>query len=212
MNVRSWLGGVLSLFASTVLASPATAFDADATFAKSTYVLSGEGSYGEQFDLEGFSDQSNIRYWNVGVRASILPYGATGPGFLHGAFEAGLEPLYQRYLHPQSAFWAGLLAVFRYHFVSLGRVVPYVEVAGGPGGTDLHVTEIKSDFSFVVWGGVGASVFVTDRTAVYAGYRYEHNSNGNTATPNRGWESHVGVFGVSYYLRGARIPMRRGAP
>jgi len=36
---------------------------------------------------------------------------------------------------------------------------------------------------------------------VYAGFRYEHNSNANTAQPNRGWESHVGVFGVSYYLR-----------
>jgi opacity protein-like surface antigen len=76
-----------------------------------------------------------------------------------------------------------------------------VEVGGGAGGTDLNVREINSDFSFVLWGGVGASVFLTDTTAVYAGYRYEHNSNGNTAAPNRGLESHVAVFGVSYYVR-----------
>ena len=50
--------------------------------------------------------------------------------------------------------------------------------------------EIDSDFSFLVWGGAGVSVFLTDTTAVYAGYRYQHNSNGNTDTPNRGWESH----------------------
>ena len=201
MNVRWWPLGVLSVLASTVLAPPATAFDADATFAKGTYVVSGEGSYGEQVHLEDFRDSSHIRFWNAGVRASLVPFGATGPGILHGAFEAGLEPVYQRYLDPRSAFWAGLLLVLRYHFVSLGRFVPYVEAAAGPGGTDLKVREITSDFSFVVWGGVGASVFVTDTVAVYAGFRYEHNSNANTAQPNRGWESHVGVFGVSYYLR-----------
>ena len=198
MNVRSWLVGVLSLFASAGLAPPAIAFDADATFAKGTYVLSAEGSYGEQFQLEEFRDSSSIRFWNGGVRASMLPFGVAGPGFLRGAFEAGLEPLYQRYLDPPQAFWAGLLLVLRYHFVSLGRFVPYVEAAGGPGGTDLKVREITSNFSFIVWGGVGAAVFLTDTTAVYAGYRYEHNSNGSTAEPNRGWESHVGVFGVSY--------------
>ena len=61
--------------------------------------------------------------------------------------------------------------------------------------------EIDSVFSFMLWGGVGASVFVSDSTAVYAGYRYLHNSNGNVDTPNRGWESHVGVAGLSYYFR-----------
>jgi len=45
------------------------------------------------------------------------------------------------------------------------------------------------------------SVFLSDSTAVYAGYRYEHNSNGNTDKPNRGWESNVAILGVSYYLR-----------
>jgi len=199
VSVHSWLVGAVIVVVWTV--SPAAAFDANATFAKGTYVISGEGSYGEQFNREGFKDLSDVRFWNVGVRASILPFGAAGPGVLHGAFEVGLEPLYQRYLDPRPAFWAGLIAVVRYHFLSLGRVVPYVEAGGGPGGTDLNVPEINSDFSFVVWGGVGASVFLTDTTAVYAGYRYEHNSNAGTATPNRGVDSHVAVFGVSYYVR-----------
>jgi lipid A 3-O-deacylase len=189
------------LLAATVLVPRASAFDPNQTFAKGTYVISGEGSYGEQFDLEGFSDQSHIKFWNAGIRGSILPFGPEGPGFFHGALEVGLEPLYQQYLRPRDAFWAGLMAVFRYHFLSLGRFVPYVEVAGGPGETDLKVREIDSNISFVLWGGLGASVFLTDATALYAGYRYEHNSNGNTNTPNRGWESHVAVFGMSYYFR-----------
>jgi len=52
------------------------------------------------------------------------------------------------------------------------------------------VKEIDSSFSFLVWGGVGASVFLTDATAVYAGYRLEHDSNGDTSRPNRGGEAH----------------------
>lgn len=189
------------LFVSIGQPLPVAAFDAKTTFAKGTYVLSGEGSYGEQFNREGFAELSDVKMWNVGLRASILPFGAVGPGILHGALEAGLEPLYQRYLDPHPAFWAGLMLVARYHFLALGRFVPYVEVAGGPGGTDLNVAEIRSDFSFVVWGGAGASVFLTDTTAVYAGYRYEHNSNAGTASPNRGLDYHVVVMGVSYYRR-----------
>jgi opacity protein-like surface antigen len=200
LSVRSLLGSII-LFVSTALPLPAAAFDANTTFAKGTYVLSGEGSYGEQFNREGFSELSDLKLWNVGLRASILPFGVTGPGVLRGAVEAGLEPLYQRTLEPHSAFWAGLIVVARYHFLTLGRFVPYVEVAGGPGGTDLEVREIDSNFSFVVWGGAGISLFLTDTTAIYAGYRYEHNSNAGTATPNRGLDFHVAVFGVSYYVR-----------
>jgi hypothetical protein len=189
------------LLGSAALVSRASAFDPNQTFAKGTFVLSAEGSYGEQFNLEGFKDQTDIRYWNAGLRASFLPFGAAGPGFIRGAFEIGLEPLYQRYLHPRDSFWAGLMTVVRYHFLALGRFVPYAELGGGVGETDLHVTEIDSNISFLLWGGVGVSLFVTDAAAIYAGYRYEHNSNAHTNTPNRGVESHVGVFGVSYYFR-----------
>ena len=71
----------------------ALAFDSSLTFAKGTYVISAEGSYGKQFNLEGFDDWSHIEYWNLGARASILPFGPTGPSVLRGAFEVGLEPL-----------------------------------------------------------------------------------------------------------------------
>lgn len=192
------LAVVLGLVA---VVAPAWGFDPAETFKKGAYVLSLEGGYGEQFNLEGFHTQSDIKFSNVGFRSSMLPLGPTGDGAFKGALEIGLEPFYQQYTDPKPAVWAGLAAVGRYHFLALGRFVPYVELAAAAGGTDLRVREIDSDFSFLLWGGVGASVFVTDSTAVYAGYRYEHNSNGNVDTPNRGWESHVGVIGVSYYFR-----------
>lgn len=183
------------------LAAPAWAFDATETFAKGTYVVSLEGGGGEQFNLEGFHSWSHIAFYNLGLRSSMLPFEPIGQGPLRGAVEMGLEPLYQHYTDPKPADWGGLAAAFRYHFLALGRVVPYAELAAAAGGTDLRVREIDSAFSFLLWGGVGASFFVSDAVAAYAGYRYEHNSNGNTARPNRGWESNAGVAGVSYYFR-----------
>ena len=39
-----------------------------------------------------------------------------------------------------------------------------------------------------------------DQPCSATGYRFEHVSNGHTSTPNRGFESNVGVVGVSFYF------------
>jgi opacity protein-like surface antigen len=182
-------------------ATPAVlAFDAQQTFKQGAVVISPEAGYGEQFDLEDKRVVTGLELMNVGVRFGWLPFSPVGPGPLHGSLEVGLEPLYQRYLDPVDAFFAGLGATFRYHFLSLGRFVPYAEAAAFAGGTDLKVREIDSDFTFLLWAGAGASFFVTDRAAVYSGYRYQHVSNGNTDRPNRGFESHTGVVGMSFFF------------
>ena len=193
---------VTALLALTLLtAAPAAAFDVEETFKRGTFVLSGEGAYGWQLDLEDNRDFSAIEFWDAGLRFSLLPFDTLGKGtFVYGALEVGLGPLYQRYLEPQRRFWAGLSAVARYHFLSLGRFVPYVELAGSAGGTDLELPEIRSDFAFLIFGGVGASLFLTDHAAAYAGYRWQHVSNGNTSQPNRGFESNVAVVGLSLFF------------
>ena len=195
-HLRSGLAALLLVLAPSAV----HAFDAEQTFKQGSFVISPEAGYGQQLNLEDKRDESDIEFVNAGVRLGWLPFSPVGPGPLHGALEVGLEPLYQRYLEPPDAFFAGLGATLRYHFLSLGRFAPYVEVAGFAGGTDLKVTEIRSDFTFLVWGGAGASFFVTDRTALYAGYRYQHVSNGNTEQPNRGFESHTAVVGVSFFF------------
>jgi len=184
-----------------VLAAPAWAFDADQTFKRGTFVLSGEGSYGWQFDLEDKRSVTYLEFYDVGVRFSLLPFDPFGRGhFWHGALEVGFEPLYQKYTEPKPAFWAGLTSVLRYHFLALGRVVPYFELGAAAGGTDLRIPEIDSTLAFLLFGGVGASVFISDKMALYLGYRYQHVSNANTSSPNRGFESHVVVAGVSFYF------------
>jgi lipid A 3-O-deacylase len=197
----SWRRGApLALLLVLAAASAALAFDAEQTFRQGAFVLSPEAAYGEQVNLEDKRQVTGLELMNVGVRFGFLPLSPVGPGPLRGSLEVGLEPLYQRYLDPVDAFFAGLGATVRYHFLSLGRFVPYAEAAAFAGGTDLKVREIQSDFTFLVWAGAGASFFVTDHTAVYGGYRYQHVSNGNTERPNRGFETHTGVVGVSFFF------------
>ena len=195
------VGGLVALLGLLPAVPAAVAFDAATTFQKHAFVISPEIGYGQQFNLEGNQSFSDLEMVNAGVRVGWLPFGPAGPGPLHGSFEVGLEPLYQRYLDPHNAFFAGLGAVGRYHFLALGRFVPYVEAAAFAGATDLEIREIDSDFTFLLWAGAGASFFVNDRTALYAGYRYQHVSNGNTNQPNRGFEAHTGVVGVSFFFK-----------
>jgi len=180
------------------LAAPAAAFEAD--LPRGTLVVSVEGGGGPQSNLRSETQRTDLTLWYAAARLGLLPFGTIGEGPIRGAFEIGIGPIYQRYTEPVKAYYAGLAAVLRYHFVALGRLVPYVEAAGAVGGTNLNIREIDSDFAFWLAAGAGASFFVTERTAVYAGYRLVHVSNGNTDTPNTGFEAHTGVAGVSFYF------------
>jgi len=181
--------------------APALGFDADETFKQGSWLVSTEGGYGWQADIGTERPFTGLEFAYVGIRVGVLPFGPAGPGLLRGALEVGLEPFYQRYVEPVEAFYGGLAAVVRYHFLPFGRLVPYVELAGAAGGTDLKVPEISSNFSFLLFGGAGLSYFVADRVALYTGYRFQHVSNARTSSPNFGVNSNSGVLGVSYFFK-----------
>ena len=192
--------GTLTIVTLLLLVRPAFAYDPAETFKKGAYVLSAEGGGGSQHNLEAQDHQTGLEFWNAGVRFSMIPWGPVNEKAMYGALEIGLEPYYQRYVHPVDAHFAGLGLAFRYHFLALGRFVPYVELFAAAGETDLKAREIDSSFAFLLQGGPGVEYFVTDRMALYVGYRLEHISNGNTGQPNRGFESHTGVAGVSFFF------------
>ncbi len=198
--------GVLSVVVFALWAAAPTgvaAFDPEETYHKGALLLSVEGGGGAENSWE--PQNSHIEFWNAGLRFSLIPFGTTGASVLHGvlygALEVGLEPLMQQYTRPSDAQWAGLALVGRYHLLGLGRFVPWIEALGAAGGTGLKVPEIRSSFAFLLDSGVGASYFVTDRMSLYVGYRLQHISNGNTAYPNLGFESHAGVIGATFFLK-----------
>jgi hypothetical protein len=196
---RGWAIAVLALGGFLAVGQHAWAFDPVEVYRQGALVISGEAGYGAEIHF--YDTFTGLEFVNAGVRIGVLPFGTTGPGILQGALEVGLEPIYQRYVSPVGAFYAGLAAVTRYHFTSLGRFVPYVELAGAAGGTDLRVVEQRSSFAFLLFGGAGLSYFIADRTAIYAGYRFQHVSNAYTSSPNVGINSNSGVVGVSYFFK-----------
>jgi opacity protein-like surface antigen len=196
---RGWTIAVLALGGFLAVGHHAWAFDPAEVYRQGALVISGEAGYGAEIHF--YETFTGLEFVNAGVRLGVLPFGTAGSGIIQGALEVGIEPIYQRYVSPVGAFYAGLGAVTRYHFTSLGRFVPYVELAGAAGGTDLRVAEQRSSFAFLLFGGAGLSYFVADRTAIYAGYRFQHVSNAYTSSPNVGINSNSGVVGMSYFLK-----------
>ncbi|HEV8438268.1 MAG TPA: acyloxyacyl hydrolase [Methylomirabilota bacterium] len=190
-----------ALFLGAVVPAAARAFEADGQFAKGTTIVSLQAGGGAQNNVEGHRTISGISFVNFTPRLSYLPFEPFGSGWFRSALEPGVEGWFQYYFEPDTATAEGLKAALRYHFIGFGRLVPYLEVTGGAGATNLDVKEINSTFTFVLEGGAGFSYFVAPGVAVNLGYRFQHISNGNTAPPNRGFNSHSGVAGVSFFFR-----------
>jgi opacity protein-like surface antigen len=183
------------------LARPAPAYDPEVTFARGTTIFGLQLGGGAANNVEGHRTVSDISFITETPRLSHLFFAPFGSGLLRSAFEPGLEGWFQQYLSPHSATAQGLKLTGRYHFIGLGRLVPYLEGTAGAGGTSLRVPEIDSTFTFVLEAGAGLSYFVTDSLALNAGYRFQHISNGHTSNPNRGFNSDSGVVGVSFYFK-----------
>ena len=194
-----WVG--VAALAVLSLVGPAAAFDPEAAFARGTTIFGLQVGGGAVNNVEGQRTVSDISFITETPRLSYLFFDPFGSGLLRSAFEPGLEGWFQQYLSPHSATAQGLKVTGRYHFIGLGRFVPYLEVTGGAGGTSLRVPEIDSTFTFVVEAGAGLSYFITDTVAINAGYRFQHISNGHTSNPNRGFESDSGVVGVSFHFK-----------
>lgn len=169
-------------------------------FRRGSKIFSLQAGGGAQNNVEGHGRLSDISFVTLVPRVSVLPLDPLGEGALRGALETGLEPWLQYYLEPATATAEGLKVALRYHFLGASPVFPYVEVTGGMGGTSLNVSEIRSNFTFVLEAGAGLGVFVAEGVALTAGYRFQHISNGNIESPNRGFNSDTGILGVSFFF------------
>lgn len=191
---------LLALLALSSWAVPAAAADPAEEFARGTKIISIQVGGGAQNNVENHGRLSNISFVNLTPRLSVLPLDPVGSGFFKGSVETGLEPWFQYYLEPETATAEGLKAAVRYHFLSASPIFPYAEVTAGAAGTSLKVLEIRSSFTFVLEAGVGVSYFVAPGVALTGGYRFQHISNGNIESPNRGFNSDTGTVGVSFFF------------
>jgi len=178
----------------------ANAFEAAQAFAKGTKILGLQVNGGVQNNIQDEPTTSGIDFIGLQPRFSYLPFEPFGSSWYAAVMEPGVEGWVQYYMHPQTAVAGGLKATLRLHAIGLGPLIPYLEGTAGAGGTSLDLIESRSRFTFIFEGGAGASVFVAPGVALNAGYRLQHASNGNTSRPNRGYNAHTGVLGVSFFF------------
>jgi lipid A 3-O-deacylase len=190
----------LALLCASLSPATAAAYDPDVTFARGTLITGLQVGGGKDFGLTS-SEPSDVSFVNVLPRVSYLFFDPFGSSWWRGALELGVEGWLQFYTEPKGATAFGLKTGARYHFIGLGRLIPYVEGLAGVGGTSLNVREIDSNFTFVLEAGAGLSFMVTDNLAINAGYRFHHLSNLGIEKPNGGVNAHEGVVGVSMFWR-----------
>jgi hypothetical protein len=210
-----------AVLATLALTSPAWSFDAGellgpapdwgSVLARNTKTLSVEAGlahYGSHVPGDG------IQGWNLGARIGWLPFGALKferfP-LINGAFEIGLEPVFQRFRNKNQNF-AGLLAQIRYYFLdfSYGPLVPWISGAIGPGGSDIHLGKeggtnyLTGPFLASVHGEIGECYFISAHQSVYLGLQGQHFSNGSLNGPNRNFSLNTpwgGVLGYSWFFK-----------
>ena len=125
-----------------------------------------------------------------------------GDSWYQGQISLGAEIVYIQFQEPVLTHGVGFTPRIKYTFVTLDRIRPYAEFAGGPFWTDLagKIPEESSQFNFLLTAGFGIGYFLTDRAAVNAGYRYQHISNAGTSHPNAGLNASLPFVGFSFYF------------
>jgi hypothetical protein len=162
------------------------------------------GGYGFGVGIQGSNNGNlkEIRYATVIPRWGV---GLTDPlgekSWYEGNFDLLIEaPLLFEY-HPEHGFAGGGTLMFRYNFLRLERVVPFLEAGAGIVGTDLDLKEQADGFNFSLQPGLGFHFFVLPHVAVTAEARLHHISNAGLRQPNSGINDCLFLLGGSFFVR-----------
>jgi hypothetical protein len=132
---------------------------------------------------------AQAQIWSAGFFAGKVLTDEFGRGWRRASLEWGftLIPVFVQ-TRTQTVYGGGFEPVVLrfnsgHHF---GKVVPYIELAGGGVATMDNIPPSKrtSDFNFTARGGGGIQMFVRNRQSVDVACRWYHASNANLANFN----------------------------
>lgn len=191
-----WLVGAVVVLGSlgvTAAASRAEHFQAGAKELTlvAGYSLSHNELVGNVDTLHGYHALPHVGYFLTDE---------SGPGWLRGSFELMTEPTLLVIEGRETTTLAGVAVLGRWVFAGTTRVRPYVEAGSGVLGGSLRLRATDCDVAFTLQAGIGALFFVSERTAITAGYRFHHLSNGGACSGNPGLDSSLLVLGVSRFF------------
>jgi lipid A 3-O-deacylase len=139
--------------------------------------------------------------WSFGGRMGFILTKPHGPGFLRGRLEyaADLIPVFYVFQPGHNAFGASFdPVVLKWNFDTGGRVVPYIETAGGVLFSNMTVPTGTSRVNFTPQAAAGLH-FLGDRFNWSVEIRYEHISNAGLASPNPGINTIQARIGVGLF-------------
>jgi hypothetical protein len=112
-----------------------------------------------------------------------------------------LEGTFFHIFQPKDGFAAGLTPLFRYNFLSSGRLIPFLEGGAGIVGLNANLARQADGVNFTPQGGAGLHYFISDRIALTGEVRYFHLSNAGIHERNNGINSTLFLLGVTMFLK-----------
>ena len=175
----------------------ANAFEAAQAFAKGTKILGLQVNGGVQNNIQDEPTTSGLDFIGFQPRFSYLPFEPFGSSWYAAAIEPGVEGWVQYYMHPDTSVAGGMKASLRLHAIGLGPVIPISK--GRRAWADQWMSGESLEVHLLFRGGRRLDLRGA-RVALNGGYRLQHFSNANTSRPNRGYNAHTGLVGVSFFL------------
>lgn len=135
-----------------------------------------------------------------GVRWSHL-WGENFGSILRGHPAVAIEFLpVMAFIEAGQATWGiGANLLYEHHFAVEGRVLPVWKLGAGFLYTNHEIPRDETRHNFSVLTALGVNIMVSERSALFLGYRFHHVSNANTGSVNPGINVHSAMFGLSFY-------------
>jgi hypothetical protein len=194
---RTWAAGLL---AAAIGLAPVSAVWGEERLAAGTKDLGLGGAISISHDTR--DDLETLIGLQILPHVGYVVTDPLGPRWLRGNLELMVEPTLL-YLKDEghSATTIGGSTLARWIFSGAGPLRPYLEAGAGVliGETDLRQTDCE--VNFIVQGGPGLLVFLSDTTTLTVAYRLQHISNGGACSFNVGINSSALYLGVNYLFR-----------
>ena len=159
------------------------------------------GGYSFSHSTVGGSDVESVDGFQFLPHFGYFLTDEHGPAGLRGNFELLAEPtLVHLTSKSQSGTAVGFSALGRWVFATEWIARPYLEVGLGILAGQLDFRQTNCDVNYVIEGGPGVLVFLSERAAVTAGYRFQHLSNGGACDKNLGLNSSLFMVGLTYFF------------
>jgi hypothetical protein len=101
---------------------------------------------------------------------------------------------------PDDAYAVGFAPLLRYDFSAGKRLVPFVDLGGGPALTNIRDGDLSTNFEFNLQCGTGLHYFLRDNFALTGQVRFLHLSNAGMGHPNAGVNTLNLTLGATWFF------------